>query len=797
MNSHRHRYLAGMLLLAATGFAANAWAQFEEIVVTARKIEENVQTIPISVSPFTAERIRELNLKNLDDIALYTPGLSFTSAFGRQAGSDRATMRGVTTILNGVGNSSAIAYFIDGIYLGGSPQSTELFNLERVEVLRGPQAAQFGRGTYVGAINYVTRKPGKELEGRVELSAGEDGYLQGTLGISGPITENLGYYIGAGYDTFDGQYRNALNNEDLGGEETRNITTKLVWNPAKTVEVIAKFGYTETDDDHFAAYLQPRSLNNCCFRGAPGSGIAPRAREYYVGKAVPDWNNIELDTGILRDAAGFAGVKLERKLASLTINWEALEDVTLTSLTGWVDDEERTAFDTSYGAYDPIPFFAGAFYQVGTNDQTDFSQELRVTVNSIENFRITAGGYYYKGEVEEKESKGVDPVTRQLVDQPFNRFSGFPLTDEEIKNWAIFGGIEWDATERLTLGLEMRYAEDEITVTDTLIDPASVPTPTGCDSRLGGCNETFDSFTPRITAAFKVTEEAMVYLNVAKGTKPGGFNGGTLPDESLRAVDEEEAWNYELGMKSQWLDDRLTVNVAGYFMDISNQQLTTVIDTGGATTSVLENVGETDVWGVELESAFAITEYLSGGLTYAWTDSEIKKRISSDEADLMGWDGTFATLAQFGDVAGRKSPRVPEHMVSLFGRYERPLRDGNSWFITADWAYEDSKFAQEHNLIETGERNIVGLQAGINWGQWEFKVWAKNLFDDDTPIDVLRYIDRRSGTLPSCNSVLGAPPFPTIPQCAGSSTSPRGFALTAPRQRQIGVTINLRFGANR
>ena len=122
---------------------------------------------------------------------------------------------------------------------------------------------------------------------------------------------------------------------------------------------------------------------------------------------------------------------------------------------------------------------------------------------------------------------------------------------------------------------------------------------------------------------------------------------------------------------------------------------------------------------------FAISDYLSGGLTYAWTDSEIKKRISIDEAELMGWDGTLATLAQFGNVAGHKSPRVPEHMLSVFGRYERPMSNGNSWFIAADWAFEDSRFAQEHNLIETGERNIVGLQAGVNWGHWQFKVWVK------------------------------------------------------------------------
>jgi outer membrane receptor protein involved in Fe transport len=793
---------AGALLMVAGNLTAQERLAIEEITVTARKVEESLQEVPIAVSPFTAKKIQELNLRSTDDLALFTPGLSFTSAFGRQPGSDRPAVRGISTIQNGVGNSSAMAYFIDGVYLGGSPQSTELFNLERVEVLKGPQAAQFGRGTYLGAINYVTKRPGEELGGELEVSAGEDGYVQGLASFSGPISDTVGFYVGVGFDTFDGQYTNQRDGGDLGGEESTSITGKLHFNPSDTLEIIAKLGYQETDDDHFAVYLQPRELNNCCFRGDPGSGIAPRAREYYVGEAVADENNIELFTDLL-DRAGGAGAELERFIAALTINWEFLPDITLTSLTGYVDDEIQTGFDVSYAAYEPFPFptfLNGAFNQFDRDEQSDFSQELRVTSNAVQNIRLTLGGYLYDGDTEELESLGVT-TAGDVVQNPFVSSN----TLEEIENWAVFGGADWDINEQITVGLELRYAEDEITVFETALD-GSGPVVGGSGCTKQTCNDTFDSFTPRITAVYRIRDGINIYGNIAKGTKPGDFNSQVPtdvngnPDESLRAVDEEEAWNYELGLKSELWEGRANMNIAGYFLDVTDQQLTQVIELqGGLTTSILQNVGETEVWGIELDATVLVTENLTAGLTYAWTDAEITKRISTDEADLQGLTDVtdLDQLAALGDVSGRDVPRVPENQFSLFARYEQPFGGGgddNRWFISADWAYEDSKWAQEHNLIETGDRNIVGLQAGVIWGNWEFKVWGKNIFDDDTPVDILRYIDRRSGTLPSCNSVLGAAPGPAIPACAGQSTSPRGFGLTLPRQSQWGATLNFRFG---
>ncbi len=783
---YRRISLGGALLscfaLAGLALPGVALAQFDEIVVTARKVEENLQDVPIAVSPFNSETIKELNLQNLDQLALFTPGLSFNSAFGRQSGSDRPAVRGIATIVNGIGNSSSMAYFVDGVYQGGTPQTTTLFNIERVEILKGPQSAQFGRGTYVGAINYVTRERSDVVEGQVQAKLGEDNYYVASGWVGLPVTDSLGFYLSGGVDKFGGQFTNQFDGEDIGGERTYDFTGKVFFSPSENFDVTLRIGYQDAKDDHFAMYLQPRGLNNSFFRGAAGSGVAPRAREYYTGEAVPDWDAINLRTDLL-DLAGGSGVQKDRTIATLKLEWEVAQDVVLSSTTGYIRDDEITGFDASYAGYEPFPFppfLNGAFFQWDDNTQKDISQELRAVFDHAEAFSYQVGLYYYKGEAVEKDDRFVTLAGAVSNTNPFT--GAVSLENEEIENIAVFGGVTWNLSDAFTLGLDLRWAEDEITVYDrTAANP-------GCTEDL--CNDTFDSFTPRLTGVWTVNDNVNLYGNIAKGTKPGNFNNN-IPDDrpELRKVDEEEAWNYEIGAKTVWLDGRANANLALYFIDVEDQQLTTVVElAGGSTTSVLQNAGETEVLGLEFDGAMQFTDNLTAGLTYAYTDSEITQRFSLDQADLLGGDGTFQSVQTLGDVSGKSSPRVPEHTASLFTRFEQQLTGDSSWFVSATYAYESSRFAQEHNLIETGDRDLVGLQAGYSVNNWDFTVWGKNITDDDTPVDILRYIDRRSGSLTGCAAVDPAA------NCSGASTSPRGFALTPQRQKQWGVTVNYRFG---
>jgi iron complex outermembrane receptor protein len=775
----RHRVFAvclhGCVLCLASNFPAGAWAQevvsagalqnIEEIVVTARKKEERLQDVPLSVSAFTAADIEALRLVRIDDIARFTPGFSFNSATGRQPTSDRPVIRGLTTIRNGIANSNVAATFVDGVYLGGSSQTADLLNLDRVEVIRGPQQAQYGRGTYAGAINYVTRRPSDELEGEVFATAAEHDTHELHGWLSGPLTETLSGYVGASYREYGGEYTNIRDGTTVGSQESTNLSGKLYWTPTDQWDVSLKIGLQNTDDGHYAMYLQPRTLNNCCDREVD----APRAREYYIGEA-PAAQPVNLYTDLL-DEAGDAGVQLDRRLAALDVRWTSTAGYTISSVTGFVDDEFDHGFDSSYAAYDPSfssPRIApGSFTKLESFEQQDFSQEFRLSSPDAAMLRWTAGLYYYKGQLDKVASSSLYLDTNDdLVVVDSTRFD-----EDGIRNVAVFGSADWDVSDDWRATIELRWAEDKVTL-DNLSN----------GQVASSFSETFTSFTPRFTLAYQANDDTNYYLTVAKGTNPGDFNS-RVPDESYRAVDEEKLWSYELGMKGQWWEQRLQSNLAVYYMDVTDQQLTTLVETPTGPAAIIQNVGETEVYGLEADLTVFISDYFSVGATYGYTHAEFTEHFSRDEADLRGGDGSIADTLLLGDVSGNRVPRVPEHMASLVLSYRQPVADLGAWYLTGDYSYESSKYAQEHNLIETGDQSLVGARTGFDTGRWDVSLWVRNLLDDDTPVDIQRYIDGSEGP---------AGLLDTSMENAGSNL-PRGFAVALPRGRQVGASFRLRF----
>jgi outer membrane receptor protein involved in Fe transport len=748
--------------------------RIDELVVTARKQPETELTVPLSVSAFTADTIQGLGLFSLGDVARFTPGFSFDSATGRQPSSYRPNIRGLTTIRNGIANTSSAATFIDGVYVGGSAQTSALYNLERVEVVRGPQSVLYGRGTYAGAINYVTRRPGENFEGQVTVTGAEYDTLAVTAWAGGPVVDDkLSFYIAGGHREYGGEYVNTVTGEKVGGEQSDDITGKLYWYPSAALEISLQLATESSDDEHYATWLQPRGLNNCCFR----TPAAPRAREYYVGEAVPE-QQVTLATDLL-DAAGGAGSRLDRHRAVLDIGWQSDSGYAIRSLTGYIDDELERGFDDSYAAYDPLPMLPGFFTKYEELEQSDFSQELRLSSPVDQVVSWSLGAYYYEGEFNDVVSERVyrDASNAIIVAPSFS-----PLTREEISNRAIFGGVNWSITDAWFTALELRWARDEITVTNRSNDAAEVAEP--------AFENSFDNVTPRFTLGYLAEGRSNYYLSIAKGIKPGTFNP-TVPDESYRTVDEETVWSYELGAKNQWTD-RLATTAAVYYMDVEDQQLTQIVEYCGpgstpdncipASTSLIENIGESAIWGIELGLRALATERLNIDVTYAYTDAEYREHISVDEADLRGSDGSAAQTQALGDVSGNSLPRVPEHMASLIATYEQPVRAELSWYVIGDCSYESSKFAQEHNLIETGNRQLAGLRTGLRNERWDLSLWVTNLFDDETPVDITRYFDTRSGTLPG------------YPQNGPRvSSSPRAFALSLPQGRQAGATLRFSF----
>jgi iron complex outermembrane receptor protein len=813
----------------------------EEVVVTARKREESLRDVPLTVTAVTAETIERLGIRDAYDVALYTPGFSNVASFGRNS-VERPVIRGQSNIL---GDPNA-SYFVDGVFLSGSTSNTETANLERIEVIKGPQAVLYGRATFAGAINFVTRKPSDEFEGKVTATLGQHDQRDFGAWVSGPVIDDrLAFYAAVSHLEYGGAYDNPLDpRDDLGAERTKAGTLKLLWTPNDAVEVTALVTGQQDADGPLAMGLQGREFNNCQL---PGPTL-PRSRGYYCGVAQPISKlTVQQRTDLFPDP----GINRDRVRAALTAKLGFGDGYEAVSVTGWSHEDYAIALDASYAGYDafglldspalppPAPGVAGdptrqfrnkgAFWRIQEERREDFSQELRLRSPADRAFRWTLGAYYFKQSDDLTRDDKVTPDARIVPN------GAAALFVRDLENEALFGGLEYDLSERWTATAEFRHARDTrrqegaqyatSPVAPSRCAPGgdgilvSTSPSTGCIVSSGvrtpvaTLEETFKSDKPRFTLRWKPTDDLTLFANYAEGNKPGGFNQpAVLPLlEGLgkgAAYDEEESVNIELGGKFRLLDGRVFATLTLFDTELTNQQLTQNIVGVNAAGSVIansyiENVGKTDSRGVEVELTARLTDRLDVSLGGSYVDAIIRQHLNQDQADLYsnrpssafsvvsvtnpGGCGTLGASAaanaaaclalrnldnaQFGDVAGKRAPRAPEYNGYLILQYTMPVTDGLDLALGGDVAYEGSKFSQVHNLIETGDRTYVNARIGLEGRSWTVSLWGKNLTDDDTALDILRYIDSRN-----------------IP-----SPATRGFAVTLPRPRQIGLTATLKF----
>ena len=795
--------LAIAVSIAATAQIPAAWSQddelgLEEVIVTARKREENLQEIPLSVTNFSESTLQDYRIFSPEEIAGFTPGFSFVNSFGRQT--DRPVIRGMSNIL-GEPNAS---FFIDGVFVPSTIASTELQMLERVEIVKGPQAALYGRATFSGAINYVTRRPTDELEGGITVSVAEHDTVNTNAYISGPmVADKLYFYLGAGFSEYGGEYRNTIGGENVGGEETTTFTGKLLWTPNDSFEASLRVTVQEDDDEHWAVWLQGAEYNNCYATDV----TRPSSRGYYCG-TVKTNDEVTLRTDFL---PGEGGIERDVMRSSLTLNWELANGWSIQSITGYQETEWTTGYDASYAGNDALsylapvyapPFFdlAGSFWRQLEDEEETLSQEIRLSSSSDQRLRWSIGYYYYDNEFKNTVDNRFAPHTSfdYLLDPALAevRPNSYPEL-RTTENTAVFGSIEFDFSDSLTGTIEMRHATDKIENTYYGYLPFSADTT---------FEEEFDSFTPRFTLTWLASDDTTVYGNISKGTKPGGFND---PGTDKTSYDEEEAWNFEVGVKKRILGGRGTWNSAVFMIDWTDQQLTfNAQRPDGTLTSFIDNVGETSVLGFETELSMLITPNWDLTANYSYIDSEIEEYITADQAIQIGCNVTsadyYACIQANGSVEGNQTPRSPKNQASLRTQYRIPVGQGE-WFIGGDIRYEGSKYAQVHNWAETGGRTTIGAQFGYRNENWEISVWGKNLTDDDTAMDILRYIDTSMFTSmggPPCSII--SPAFDPAANCGpffarartnigGGAITPRGFAITLPRGRQVGATLRYNF----
>ena len=767
--------------------------QLDTVTVTARGVAEPLQEMPLPITAISDKTIAKKGLTDVRDIAALTPSFSFRSGYGR--GFDRPVIRGMSNI-QGEPNAS---FFINGIFVEGDISSYGLEDVQRVEVIRGPQSAAFGRRTFSGAVNFITRRPGAFNGGKLTVGGGSDGQNRYGLFYSGGNEDgSFGYDISLNRRGNDPLYFNEQSGKrDLGGTETSSVMGAVVWSPTENLEITARLSRQKSRDGHFPIATLGTANMNCYlpeYTGGLFAGqfpiLASRRRGYYCGD-VKAPTSYRINTAEFIAAGYFPGRKNDLTRSSLVVDYHFGNGWNFTSTSAYDETFVYQGFDQDYSGNRG---FGGAFESIGETNVSDWSQDFRLSSDQELAVSGMLGVYYYR----QSAHPGLAGDLTGFV-LPGN-ISVTPLRtnpDDRTINKAVYGMVNWRINDVWTASLEARYAQDEISRG-------------GVDTRaLGGViytqayalNDTFKSFTPRATLSYKAADNINLYGLASKGTKPGGFNvdiyradlteasRDALLARGLKTFEEEDAWNYEFGIKSDWLDHRLRVNANVYQINWQNQQLT---ETGSAvrkngslfSTSYTTNVGESRIRGAELETEWLFAEGWLASFNYSYTDAKILNFVSQNQADLF-CSSPAATLDQpCANSAGNMLPRVPKTKVSFGLMYDGKLANGWGWSANADTTYESRRYVQVDNLASIAPSTRTNFRLSLRPTEaLQISAYVTNAFNDRTPEDVQRTIDP--------TSFVAMPNVPPLTGLAVSNLVDFGVSPSLPRM--YGIEVNYRF----
>jgi len=784
----------------ATAAAEDNPAGLQEIVVTARKIEESLNDAPVAVTAFTSETLERREIRDIAALATQTPGLSFSQAFGRSG--DRPIIRGLSNVLAGVqfGVESGVSVFLDGALFRGDLQTINFDTIERVEVVKGPQSALYGRNTYAGAINIITRTPGKDFSGFVKGRLAEHDEYEVTAGLDIPvIADLLAVRLDGRYFEYGGEYRNQLTGKLLGSEQSYSGGITAYVTPSPDLGIRLRAQYSEDDDGPQAFFLQPANENNCRpgFRSARyrigGTRISNNDNQYFCGVIKPRPELARLNTDPLPDGTpdgtGFDGLEVERFFTSANINWDVGgSGWNLTAIGAYRDELVRfgtdSDFSDAYVVFGPRGVVEPLFANTDIEELEDYSLEARLSTPTDLPVRGLIGGYYYKF-----EEIGRD-ITLQSGREgvPFGS-AGAGNDRSTIKNMAVFGRVEGDITDTVTLGVEARYFEEEKTLTEFFAaGPVNYP------------NFKSTDFTPRVTLDWKPSEDTLLYAIYAEGNKPGGLNGSAGVAINRPTYGDESLTGGELGLKQSLLGNTVQANISVYYNDVTDVQLTTSVPnaTGtSAVTSIATNQGDAEVKGLELELQAALSRNLRVSAAYSYVDAKFTSGCDDFEYTLNtgGLRPTFDTenpppeALPLCSIAGKRLPLGSPHQVSLSADFNYPVSSSLEFLGNVNFSFEDSKYVQVHNLAETGTTELLNARFGIAGENWQISVFGRNLTDEDTIPLATRWFDLRHGFAPR-NIPFGQ--LAARGQAADTGL-PRAFFASFRKGRQIGIELQFKF----
>jgi iron complex outermembrane receptor protein len=741
-------------------------AGLEEVVVTARYRSESAQDVPIALSVFGEDKLEASGASTIVQATTLAPSTQFISSNPRNTS---ITIRGFGSAygLTNDGLEPGVGIYIDQVYHPRPSAATfDMVDVERVEILRGPQGTLYGKNTTAGALNVTTRLPSFDPESEFELSAGDFGLVQAKAYFSGPLAEDkIAGKISLVSTQRDGTVFNHATDQDINETHNFAVNGQLLFDPNDRLRLRL---ITEAQEQKA----------NCCTQVfvRVGQTLRAPARQFDAMAAALGYEPPSRDP-YDRIADINSGARADQRLGGVTAiaDWKFAKG-TLTSVTAWRYWDWRPQNDRDYTGLSILTA------SVNPSDQRQASQELRFAGSVGERSDYIVGAYAFHQTIETRglQGYGADAaywlvnatVPRNLLDGYESRF----VADSTVDSTALFGQVNWHITDRLTFTPGIRYTDDHKDAVYDQVTSGGLETtdPALINAKLGIVRPQYyavdyddGSASGQLTLSFAATDNLMLYANLADGYKSGGINLAGIPNDAAgnpslisALVKPEKVHHGEIGIKSQYFSRALTVNLALFDTEVDDYQAN-VVDSGpGALRGYLANIDQVEVKGLEADLEWKPTDSFSAYFSAAWNDG---KYVSFANApcplELAGGPAVC-------DLSERPLPALSDRAATLGAEYRhnRNLfgRPGQSFLgfdasYRSEW-YSDASVSQ-YGLIDG--YGLLNLRAGFRSnGPWEFTVWTRNALDKD----YLQFVSIQSG---NSGLVIGTP------------GEPRTFGITA------------------
>ena len=730
----QHKWLTLGIALALASGEAVAQATLEEVVVTARKRSETLFESPISVRAFTESEIRATGIQTPQDFVDLTPNVTLVQT--QSTGNSFLNIRGISSARN---SELAAAVIIDGVLLSNPTQlNQQLYDIQQIEVLRGPQGALYGRNAIGGAITISTKEPGDEHEGEIRVGAeSAPGYsVKGFVG--GPLNDDgtLKYRIAGSYMDNDGYLDNVYLGEEADPYKDTSLRARLDWDISETLTTDFRVSYSKLESQAF----------------------------YFVLDADAD----DTDKPIQNNNPG--NNEREFVSASFKFDWD-LGFATLTGISSYDDISEVSSGDNvfflppedaeNYWNYDfffgclrdgqsnPACAFLGSF--PGTQDPyidlsqnqylevESFSQEIRLTSNNTEGLRWSVGAYAIAteryistgGQIDRglgvfdvkkifRPSIFTDGYSDGVVNDPSPQL-GVLADEQDNFAWAVFGQLSYDITDALELAFSLRYDEDERE--NTTLTEAEYNVPFNAAVIYGDVRkETWDAMQPKLTLRWRPSDSWMLYADASRGFRSGGYNqsgvGTAVPYPGIEDIfDEQIAETYEVGAKGELNDGKLRLSAALYHTTLEGAYF--FYYDAGTNTQNLGSLTEVEYRGGELELTALLGDYFTLNAGIGLTDSEITE-VPTDSSGLsQAW-------------LGNQAPLVSEVTANVGLQFDMPLGANLNLFARADYQYLGETWWEPDNYSSRSPVSLIDARLGIvaedNWG---VTLWVRNATDKE------------------------------------------------------------------